>query len=208
MLHDARRLARPAPLVAVLCVLALLTTVQSAAAGPKLRGATRGRVPGYGDAADLFGRPAPPAPANVAAMLAAADESVARDAEIAQATSSNPQVLDFASTLAADHTALETSAVAWMKSHAIEPVESPASDALVTAGVEGRKAFEPQQGAAFDGAFARQEVRYGRTLLAALNDTMIPGASDSQLASLLETARSEVKTHVERGEELERSLGA
>ncbi len=168
----------------------------------------QGRMPVESDTPIVWAQPAPPSEANIAAMLVAADESAVKDANLAQSKSSDPKVKSFAKTVASDHTALEDRVVAWTKAKKLEPVESPSSQELTSRGVKSRNKLESLNAARFDHGFVAEQVRFDKSLIAALDDIMIPNAKDAELASLLKSARPQVEAHMKAAEQLKSSLKA
>jgi putative membrane protein len=62
------------------------------------------------------------------------------------------------------------------------------------------------RGPAFDRAYIQNEVAFHRTVNGALQTTLIPGARNAELKSLLETGLSLFQEHQKHAEELEKNL--
>lgn len=114
--------------------------------------------------------------------------------------SHNADVRAFAETMLRDHTAVNDQALALVKRLKVTPEVNPTSVALTTQAATEGKRLAGLEGAAFDRAYAANEVAYHRTVNAALKGTLIPSAHNAELKSLLEAGLalfSEHQTHAE-----------
>jgi putative membrane protein len=97
-----------------------------------------------------------------------------------------------------DHEAVNQKALALVKKLGVTPEDNPTSKSLSNAAAAERTKLAGLSGAAFDKAYAENEVAYHKTVNGALDSTLIPGAKNGELKSLLETGRSlfgEHQTH-------------
>ena len=62
------------------------------------------------------------------------------------------------------------------------------------------------RGTAFDRAYVQNEVAFHRTVNGALSSTLIPGAHNAELKSLLETGLTLFQEHQKHAEQLAKSL--
>ena len=62
-------------------------------------------------------------------------------------------------------------------------------------------------GAAFDKAYIDNEVTYHQAVLDALDQTLIPGAQNAELKTLLQTVRPNIAGHLERAKSIQTTLG-
>ena len=79
-------------------------------------------------------------------------------------------------------------------------IESSGRRTSSDANTAERKKLAGLSGAAFDKAYAENEVAYHKTVNGALESTLIPNAKNGELKSLLETGRTlfgEHQTHAE-----------
>ena len=121
-------------------------------------------------------------------------------AKQALAKSKNAKVREFAQTMVRDHEAVNQKALALVKKLGVTPEDNPTSKSLSDAAAAERKKLAGMNGAAFDKAYAENEVAYHKTVNGALDSTLIPGAKNGELKSLLETGRTlfgEHQTHAE-----------
>ena len=202
-----RGLAPTLRLVALIATLMGLTALPAASQQRDVA-MKRDRMPIETEQPVIWAASTPPSAANIAAILMAADESAVKDAKLAESKSSNPQVLTYARTVSDEHTALEDKVASWAKAKKLEPVQSSTSQQFVSAGDKSRKKLEAAEASRFDGEFAVQQVKFDKTLLAALNDIMIPNAKDPELATLVKSAKPQVEAHLKQAEQLHSSIKA
>ena len=118
------------------------------------------------------------------------------------AKSHNKAVLDFAKEMVRDHTAVNDQALALVKKLGVTPQDNPTSQALSKDAAAKLKTYAGLKGAAFDKAYATNEVAYHKTVNGALADTLIPNAKNAELKSLLETGLKLFKEHQAHAEHL------
>ena len=119
---------------------------------------------------------------------------------------SNPDAEAFAEEMVRDHTAVNDKALALVKKLGVTPEDNATSKALSKGAAAKLAELGKLSGAAFDKAYAENEVAYHKTVNGALKDTLIPGASNAELKSLLETGLTLFQSHQEHAEHLTMSL--
>ncbi len=119
---------------------------------------------------------------------------------------SNPQVKAFAEDMVRDHTSVNDKALALCKELGVTPEDNDTSKSIAKQGEEERAKLESLSGAAFDKAYAENEVKYHHMVNTALENTLIPNASNPKLKSLLETGLKIFKGHEEHAKTLAASL--
>jgi len=124
----------------------------------------------------------------------------------ALAKSHNKAVLDFANEMVRDHTAVNDQALALVKKLGVTPQDNPTSQALSKDAAAKLKTYSGLSGAAFDKAYAMNEVAYHKTVNGALANTLIPNAKNAELKSLLETGLKLFKEHQMHAEHLVSTL--
>jgi putative membrane protein len=127
-------------------------------------------------------------------------------AKQALAKSKNQAVRDFAQEMVRDHEAVNGKALALVKKLHVTPAANPTSAALTTQADKKKAELAKLSGAAFDKAYAANEVAYHQTVNGALADTLIPSAQNGELKSLLETGLTLFKEHQTHAEHLSASL--
>jgi len=80
------------------------------------------------------------------------------------------------------------------------PEDNATSKALVKQADDERAKLAKLNGAAFDKAYAANEVAYHKMVDGALQDTLIPSASNAELKSLLETGLKIFQGHEQHAE--------
>lgn len=141
--------------------------------------------------------------AHIAYTAGQIDVEAARQA---LAKSSNKQVRAFAETMVRDHEAVNVQALALVKKLGVAPEANPTSAALSQGAAEKMRDLARLDGAAFDRAYARNEAAFHGTVNNALEATLIPGAKNGELKSLLETGLALFREHQGHAEHLARNL--
>ena len=124
----------------------------------------------------------------------------------ALAKSHDQAVRAFAETMVRDHAAVNDQALALVKKLGVTPQANATSAALSAAAAAEAKTLDALSGAAFDKAYVANEVAYHRTVNGALAATLIPGADNPELKSLLETGLALFEEHQHHAEHLAQTL--
>jgi putative membrane protein len=120
--------------------------------------------------------------------------------------SKNKQVRAFAQDMVRDHKAVNEKALALVKKLHVTPEDNPTSQSLKK-DADGKMAqYAKLNGAAFDKAYADNEVAYHKTVNGALESTLIPSAQNPELKSLLETGLKIFQGHQQHAEQLAGSM--
>lgn len=127
-------------------------------------------------------------------------------AEQALKKASSAEVIDFARTMARDHAAVNEQALALVKKLNVTPQDNPVSQSLTTQAEAELKTLDGLAGAAFDKAYIANEVKYHQLVNGALAGTLIPGAANTELKSLLESGLALFKEHQTHAEHLAASV--
>lgn len=118
----------------------------------------------------------------------------------------NPEVKSFAEEMVRDHTAVNDKALALVKKLNVTPEDNATSKALSKGAADKLAELGKLSGAAFDKAYVENEVAYHKTVNGALKDTLIPGTSNAELKSLLQTGLALFQAHQAHAEHLAMSL--
>jgi putative membrane protein len=108
-------------------------------------------------------------------------------AQQAEQKSKNKDVIAFAKDMERDHKAVNDKALALVKQLNVTPEDNDTSKALTKQAADKRAELGKLSGAAFDKAYIDNEVAYHKTVNAALQNTLIPSATNQQLKDLLTT---------------------
>ena len=124
----------------------------------------------------------------------------------ALAKSRNKSVRAFAEEMVRDHDAVNTKALALVKKLGVTPQDNPTSQGLSKQAKAELATLSHLKGAAFDRAYVKNEIAYHRTVNGALKATLIPGARNAELKSLLQTGLTLFTEHQKHAEHLAAAL--
>lgn len=156
-------------------------------------------APGWAQSA----KPTDPQIAHIAYTAGAIDIA---NAQLALKKSQNQQVRAFAEDMVRDHTAVNDKALALVKKLGVTPEDNPTSQALVKQADAERAKLAKLNGAAFNKAYAANEVAYHKAVDNALQTTLIPDSQNPELKSLLQTGLQIFQGHEAHAEQVVASL--
>ena len=151
---------------------------------------------------------AKPTDPQVAHIAYTADEIDIKAEEQALSKSRNKEVRAFAQQMVRDHTAVNKQALALVKKLNVTPEDNDTSRSLLKQADEKHAELAKLRGAAFDRAYADNEVAYHKTVDGALETTLIPSASNAELKNLLETGLKIFQGHEQHAEHVAADLKA
>jgi len=137
-----------------------------------------------GASAQNTGKPTDPQIAHIAYTAGQIDIEAAQQA---LSKTQNKDVREFANDMERDHKAVNEKALALVKKLNVTPEDNDTSKALSKQAAEKRAELAKLNGAAFDKAYIDNEVAYHKTVNNALQNTLIPSASNPELKDLLTT---------------------
>lgn len=146
--------------------------------------------------------------ADIAAIVVAANTIDIKYGEIARERARNAQVKQFAETMIKDHTAVNQSAVELVTRLGVTPTENDVSRSLESQAATMRETLSTKSGAEFDKAYIDNEVAYHRAVLQAIDETLIPSASNAELKQTLVNVRPAIEAHMKHAETIQRALAA
>lgn len=189
--------------------LALLT-VLAAACGPDAPDTA-----GQGEAAELQTAALPaaaPAPAltdpEIAHIAVTANAIDVETARLVESRTTTPAVRDFAQTMITDHTAVNEQAAALAQRLGVTPQDNDVSKSLQAGAAEARAQLEGLNGADFDRAYIDREIGYHQAVLDAIDQTLIPSATNAELRGLLEQVRPAIVAHLDHARALQTTLSS
>jgi putative membrane protein len=109
-------------------------------------------------------------------------------------------VVAFAKDMERDHTAVNDQALALVKKLNVTPEDNDTSKALTKQAADKRAELAKLNGTAFDKAYIDNEVAYHKTVNSALQNTLIPSASNQELKDLLTTGLKIFQGHEQHAE--------
>jgi putative membrane protein len=158
----------------------------------------------------IFGAPsyaAGPNDAQIAAIVVTANQVDINAGELAKSKTRNKEVKAFAQRMITDHTGVNKSAVDLVTKLNVKPEENDTSKSLKSGGADTIKRLKGLKGKAFDKAYVDNEVAYHQTVLDALDNTLIPNATNGELKALLVKVRPAFVAHLEHAKHIQASLG-
>jgi putative membrane protein len=148
-----------------------------------------------------------PTDAQIAAIVVTANQVDIDAGKLALTKASSANVREFAQLMVTDHSGVNETAAKLVAKLKVTPEPSPTSEGLKNGGVEKRAGLEKLSGSSFEHAYVANEVAYHRSVLDALDDTLIPNARNAELKALLVKVRPAFVAHLEHAKQLQSSLG-
>jgi putative membrane protein len=149
---------------------------------------------------------AKPNDAQIAHIAYTAGQVDIANAEQAMKKSKNKAVREFAQSMLRDHKAVNDQALALVKKLKVTPQDNDTSKAIAKAQTDKRAELAKLNGAAFDKAYAANEVAYHKTVNGALEQTLIPSAANAELKTLLQTGLKIFQGHQQHAEHVAAEL--
>src|SRR5215468_6052463 len=149
------------------------------------------------------GKPTDPQIAHIAYTAGQIDIAAAQQA---LNKSKNKDVRAFAADMERDHKAVNDKALALVKKLNVKPEDNPTSQQLSKQASDKRAELSKLNGAAFDKAYIDNEVAYHKTVNGALQNTLIPSASNAELKDLLTTGLKIFQGHQAHAEHIAAEL--
>ena len=148
-----------------------------------------------------------PNDAQIAAIVVTANQVDIDAGDYAQAHASADDVKAFARQMVTDHTAVNKSATDLAGRLHLTPEDNPTAQSLKKGGDDNVAHLKTLSGPAFDRAYVDHEVAYHEAVLKALDDTLIPNASNADLKALMMKVRPAFVAHLEHAKMLQARLG-
>jgi len=148
-------------------------------------------------------KPTDPQIAHIAYTAGVIDIAAAKQA---LAKTGNKEVKTFAEDMVRDHEAVNKLALDLVKKLNVTPEDNDTSRTLSKNAAEKLAELDKLKGAAFDKAYAANEVAYHKAVDSALETTLIPNASNAELKSLLQTGLKIFQGHEQHAEHVTAGL--
>jgi len=147
-----------------------------------------------------------PAPAitdaNIAAIVVTANTIDIQYADLALAKSQDAEVREFATMVKRDHQSVNEAAAALVARLGVTPEMNGVAFDLRDDAETKRLTLRDLEGAVFDSAYAANEITYHTTVLAAIDNALIPSALNAELKALLIAVRPALAAHLAHAREL------
>ncbi len=144
--------------------------------------------------------------AEIAAIVVVANQVDIDAGKLAQSQAGSKEVKAFAERMITDHTGVNKAAVELVTRLKVKPRDNATSKALKEQGDQTLARLRGLTTATFDRAYVDNEVAYHRSVLDALDKTLIPSAHNEELKALLVKVRPAFVAHLEHAQHLQASL--
>ena len=149
---------------------------------------------------------APITDANIAAVVVAANNADVGYAQVAMSKSQNDRIRAFAQTMISDHSGVNKAAVALVTRLGVTPVDNEMSRSIRDNASQKVAHFSMLSGMAFDSTYIVNEVEYHKTVIGAIDDVLIPGATNAELKAMLVGVRPAFAAHLSMAEQIKSSM--
>src|SRR6516165_3172952 len=123
-------------------------------------------------------------------------------AKIALEKSKTPAVRDFAELMVKDHTAANTAALALVKKLGVTPKDNAFSQALAKNGEAKKTELRGLSGAAFDKAYAQNELGYHQVVVKTVAEQWIPTIQNAEFKKFMTDANEIFKVHMSHAQHM------
>ena len=147
-----------------------------------------------------------PSDAQIAHIAYTAGDLDVKAGKVALEKSKNAEVRAFAENMVKDHTAVNDKALALVKKLGVTPEDNDTSKSLIKEQGEKQAELVKLSGAAFDKSYVDNEVAFHKTVIGALEKTLIPSTENAELKSLLQTGLKIFQGHLQHAEHLAAGL--
>jgi putative membrane protein len=145
--------------------------------------------------------------AQIAHIVVTANQVDIDAGKLAASMATGPEVKKFGQQMVTDHTGVNKQATDLATKLKVTPADNPTSQSLKAGGDKNVANLKTLKGAAFDKAYVDNEVAYHQAVIDALDKTLIPGASNTELKALLVKVRPAFVAHLEHAKTIQSSLG-
>jgi len=139
--------------------------------------------------------------------LTAHEIDIARG-KLALKHSKNAEVKQFAQQMVDDHTAGKNEALALAKKLGVKAEGSAVSKSLNDGAKVAKRRLAKEHGAAYDKDYIDTEVGYHQAVIDAVKNTLVPGAQNAELKTLLQNAIPTLEGHLQHAKMVQTQLGA
>lgn len=144
----------------------------------------------------------------IASVAVTANQIDINYAKIAKERSKNKDVLQFAQTMADDHTAVIKQAGALVKKLKVTPKNNAVSRKLNADAETTKEILRAKSAKDFDKAYVDNEVAYHKAVISAVEGLLIPQSQNAELKKLLQDVLPTLKAHLEHAEMVQKMLAA
>lgn len=144
--------------------------------------------------------------AQIASIVVTANQVDVDAGKLAASTSKNPEVKKFALLMVTDHTGVNKQAVDLVTKLKVTPQDNATSQSLKAGGEKNIATLKALKGEAFDKAYVDHEVAYHQAVLDAVDQTLLPNATNVELKALLVKVRPAFVAHLEHAKHIQAAV--
>lgn len=144
--------------------------------------------------------------AEIASIVVTANQVDVDAGALVAAKTANEEVKKFAELMVTDHESVNRAAVELATKLNVTPKDNATSQSLRAGGEENLAALRALEGKALDTAYVAHEVAYHQQVIDALDQVLIPGATNGELKALLVQVRPAFVAHLEHARHLQAAL--
>ena len=145
--------------------------------------------------------------ATIVAIFDAANSADIETGALAAERGQSQQVRDFGQMLVRDHTTVRQMGRDLAAKLGVTPTP-PANDAGAAAHAKAMAALRAKKGAEFDRAFLQHEAAFHRSVIGAMETTLLPATKNEELKALVVKVAPAFKGHMAAAEQMEKELAA
>jgi putative membrane protein len=138
--------------------------------------------------------------AEIAHAAYTADDLDVAYAKIALEKSKTPAIREFAQLMIRDHTAANEAALALVKKLGVTPKDNGFSQTLIKNGEAKKKELRGLSGAAFDKAYAQNELGYHKIVVKTVAEEWIPTIDNADFKKFMTDANEIFKAHLKHAQ--------
>jgi putative membrane protein len=147
-----------------------------------------------------------PSDAEIAHIVVTANQVDIEAGKLAASMATNAEVMKFGQQMVADHTGVNSKAIALANKLGVKPADNRTSQSLKADGDKNVARLKTLKGAEFDKAYMDNEVAYHEAVLLAMSQTLIPGAQNAELKALIVAVRPAFVAHLEHAKSVRAGL--
>jgi putative membrane protein len=148
-----------------------------------------------------------PNDAQIAHIVVTANQVDIDAGKLAETKGSSADVKAFGKQMVTDHTGVNKQATDLVTKLNVKPEDNPTSQSLKQGGEANIKNLQGLSGGAFDKAYVDHEVTYHQAVLDAIDQTLIPNATNEELKALIVKVRPAFVAHLEHAKQIQSKLG-
>ncbi|MBS0580872.1 MAG: DUF4142 domain-containing protein [Proteobacteria bacterium] len=149
-----------------------------------------------------------PNDAQIAAIVVTANQVDIDAGNLARSKAQSAEVKAFGQQMVTDHAAVNQSATELVHKLHVTPEDNATAQSLRGGGEKNVAHLNSLSGAAFDRAYVEHEVSYHRSVIDAMDNTLIPSAQNAELKALLVKVRPAFVAHLEHAKKVRAELAS